>query len=195
VTEATYGLPIFRWPADTEVRDAIHSWWRANQEAGRASVLFAHPVGKAQRLLALVDPSIGPIYCHEAVESVNHSYREAGIGLPPTRAADGVPDRRSLILAPPSAHGSSWARRVGPASTALASGWMRIRGTRRRRSLDRGFAFSDHADWPALQRAIEATRAERVWVAGGFRGAMVRWIEEHGGTAFALEGQWEEAEP
>ena len=195
VTEATYGLPIFRWPADMEVRDAIHSWWRANQEAGRASLLFTHPLGKAQRLLALLDPSIGPILCDEAVERVNRLYREHGIELAPTTTADGVSDRRSLILAPPSAHGSAWAKRFGPASTALASGWMRIRGTRRRRSLDRGFAFSDHADWAGLLRAIEETRAERVWVTGGFRGAIVRWIEEHGGVAFPAEGQWEEAEP
>ncbi|MBV8906471.1 MAG: ligase-associated DNA damage response exonuclease [Acidobacteriia bacterium] len=195
VTEATYGLPIFRWRPDAEVRDTIHSWWRANQQAGRVSLLFAHPIGKAQRLLALLDSSIGPIYCHEAVESVNRLYREHGIELPPASAANAIPYPGSLILAPPSANGSAWAKRFGPASNALASGWMRIRGTRRRRSLDRGFAFSDHADWPALLRAVEATRAEAVCVTGGFRGAMVRWIEEHGGAAFALEGQWEEAEP
>jgi putative mRNA 3-end processing factor len=194
VTEATYGLPIFRWRAAPEIRDAITAWWRANQEAGRASLLFAHPVGKAQRLLSLVESGAGPVYCHETVEAVNAIYRQQGVALPPTTLADGE-WRRALILAPPSAHGTAWARRFGPASTALASGWMRIRGTRRRRSLDRGFAFSDHADWPDLLRAIVQTRAERVWVTSGFRNAMVRWIEEHGGSAFAVEGRWEEAEP
>jgi putative mRNA 3-end processing factor len=197
VTEATYGLPIFRWPSDTAIRGAIHEWWRANQHAGRVSLLHAHPVGKAQRLLALVDPSIGPIYCHEAVEAINEIYRGQGIELPPTaRVEDDERGRHSaLVLAPSSAHGSEWARHFGPASTALASGWMRIRGTRRRRSLDRGFVFSNHADWSALLRVIQETHAENVWVTGEFRGPVARWIEEHGGQALALEGRWEEAEP
>jgi putative mRNA 3-end processing factor len=201
VTEASYGLPIFRWRPASDVRDAILDWRRANQESGRASLLFAHPLGKAQRLLSLLDIATGPgafgqIYCHESVETVNEIYRQQGVALPQTGLANGDGDwRRALILAPPSAHGSAWERRFGPASTALASGWMRIRGTRRRRSLDRGFAFSDHADWPDLLRAIAETHAERVWVTAGFRNPMVRWIEEHGGRAFAVEGRWEEAEP
>jgi putative mRNA 3-end processing factor len=195
VTEATYGLPIFRWRSDAEILDAIHLWWRANQEAGRASLLFAHRTGKAQRLLAGLDASLGPIYCHDAIESVNQIYRGQGISLAPTKPASANGDpRRALILAPPSVHNSPWSRRFAPASTALASGWMRIRGTRRRRSLDRGFAFSDHADWPALLSAIHETRAERVWVTGGFRNPVARWIAEHGGDARAVEGQWEEAE-
>jgi putative mRNA 3-end processing factor len=130
------------------------------------------------------------------VEAINEIYRQQGVALPPTALANGHGDfRRALILAPPSAHGTPWARRFGPASTALASGWMRIRGTRRRRSLDRGFAFSDHADWPDLLHAIAETRAERVWVTAGFRNPVVRWIEEHGGSAVAVEGRWEEEEP
>ena len=141
--------------------DAIHAWWRANQEAGRASLLFAHPLGKAQRLLALLDPAIGPIYTHGAVEGFNRIYRDQGIALAPTIHVEGSgPWTRALVVAPPSAHGSPWERRFGSASTAFASGWMRIRGTRRRRSLDRGFVFSDHADWSGLLRAIEATGAD-----------------------------------
>ncbi|HLI84461.1 MAG TPA: ligase-associated DNA damage response exonuclease [Bryobacteraceae bacterium] len=181
ITEATYGLPIFRWRPASEVRDGILAWWRANRDAGRASLLFAHPVGKAQRLLALLDAPPEPIYCHESVEAVNAIYRRQAIALPSTALANGQGDwRHALILAPP--------------STALASGWMRIRGTRRRRSLDRGFALSDHADWPDLLRAIAETRAERVWVTAGFRGPVARWIAEHGGSAVAIEGRWEEAE-
>jgi putative mRNA 3-end processing factor len=195
VTEATYGLPVFRWRAANDIRDAILAWWRANREAGRASLLFAHPVGKAQRLLSLLDNMPDPIYCHESIEVVNAIYREQGISLSQTAPANGEGDwRRALILAPPSAHGTPWTRRFGPASTALASGWMRIRGARRRRSLDRGFPFSDHADWPDLLRAIAETRAERVWVTAGFRNPLARWIAEHGGSALAIEGRWEEAE-
>ena len=192
VTESTFGLPIFRWSAESEVIDAIHAWWRGNQEAGRASLLFAHPLGKAQRLLAALDPSLGPVYTHGAVERINRVYREQGIAMiPTTPATAGGHWARSLIVAPPSSHGSPWERRFGAASTALASGWMRIRGTRRRRSLDRGFVLSDHADWPGLLRAIEETRAECVWVTHGYRGPLVRWLEEHGRRALAVEARFE----
>ena len=196
VTESTFGLPIFRWPAETEIRGALHAWWRANQDAGRASLLFAHPLGKAQRLLALLDPAIGPIYTHGAVEGFNQIYREQGITLAPTTPVDGGgPWARALVVAPPSAHGSLWERRFGARSTAFASGWMRIRGTRRRRSLDRGFVFSDHADWSGLLRAIEATGAQSVWVTHGYRAPMVRWLTERGLQALSVETRFEEAEP
>lgn len=195
VTEATFGLPVFRWPAEGEVINAIHAWWRTNQETGRASLLFAHPLGKAQRLLALLDPSIGPIYSHEAVEQITGIYRAQGIALAPTiEVADNGPWSRALVLAPPSAHGSSWERSFGSASTGFVSGWMRIRGTRRRRSLDRGFVLSDHADWSGLLRAIEESRAECVWVTEGYRVPMVRWLEEHGRRALAIETRFEEDE-
>ena len=124
------------------------------------SLLFAHPIGQAQSLLAGIDSSIGPIHSHEAVEEINQLYRAQGVGIPPTT----VPvSSRSLVLAPPSSQGSPWARTLGNVSTAMASGWMRIRGTRRRRSLDRGFVVSNHADWPDLLRAIEQTGAEDGW--------------------------------
>jgi putative mRNA 3-end processing factor len=195
VTEGTFGLPIFRWPAEGEVIAAIHTWWRANQEAGRSSLLFGHPQGKAQRLLALLDPSIGPILTHPAVEQITEIYRGQGIALAPTAPlGDRAAWSRALILAPPSAQGQ---RTALPhlASTALASGWMRIRGTRRRRSLDRGFVLSDHADWNGLLRAVDESRAECVWVTDDYRAPMVRWLEEHGRKALAVETRFEEDEP
>jgi putative mRNA 3-end processing factor len=196
ITEASFALPIFRWPDASEVRDAVHTWWSANQQAGSATLLFTHPVGQAQRLLAMLDPSTGPIYNHESIESVTAIYRKQDIRLAPaTLVGDRGDWRQALILAPPSAHGSTWARRFGGASTALASGWMRIRGTRRRRSLDRGFVLSDHADWPALLRAIENTHAERIWATGAFRGPLARWLQERGREAQAVETPFDEAEP
>ena len=192
VTESTFGLPIFRWPPEAEVVAAIHSWWRGNQEAGQSSLLFAHPLGKAQRMLSLLDASIGPIYTHGAVERMNAIYRGQGIELAATTHAGNSGDwRRALILAPPSSHGSRWERWFGAASTAFVSGWMRIRGTRRRRSLDRGFVLSDHADWSGLLRVIEETRAETVWVTHGFRAPLVRWLREHGRNALAVDANFE----
>lgn len=185
VTESTFALPIFRWPAGRETIGAIESWWRANQDAGRASLLFGYPLGKLQRVLASLDASIGPIACHGAVERYNILYRAAGIGIPASTARKDY--SRALIVAPPSAHHSPWTRRFGEASTALASGWMRIRGTRRRRSLDRGFVLSDHADWPQLLRAIDESGAGTVWAVHGYRAPLVRWLHEQGRQAVAIE--------
>jgi len=192
VTESTFALPIFRWPAASDVVTAIEAWWRANQEAGKASLLFGYPLGKAQRVLAALDPTIGPIVCHGAVERYNRIYRGQGIALPtPAELKD---YSRALIVAPPDAHNSPWSRRFGPASTAMVSGWMRIRGTRRRRSLDRGFVLSDHADWPSLLRAIDETGAATVWVTHGYRAPLVRWLDEHGRQAVSVETRLAEPE-
>ena len=185
ITESTFGLPIYRWPTQAALFAEINAWWRANAEAGRASVLFAYAFGKAQRLLHGVDASIGPIVTHGAVEPLNQVYRAAGVALPPTfTVSDPLLDKsalgRSLVVAPPSAAGTPWLKRFGPHSDAFASGWMLMRGKRRRRGVDRGFVMSDHADWPGLQRAVAATGAERVFVTHGSVAVMVRWLEEQG---------------
>jgi putative mRNA 3-end processing factor len=195
ITESTFGLPIYRWLPQDDVFTAINAWWRANQEAGRASLLFAYSLGKAQRLIAGVDAGIGSIFCHGAVQRLNGIYRESGVSLPdtvPTGEVESGHDwSRSLIVAPPSCNGTPWMRKFGAVSTGFASGWMRLRGARRRESLDRGFVLSDHADWPGLLAAIDATGAEQVLVTHGYRAQLVRWLDEHGRSAQALDTQYE----
>ncbi len=183
VTGAVFGLPVFRWPDEASVMAAVHGWWQGNREAGKVSLLYAYPLGKAQRLLAALDPAVGPIHVHEEVERFSRIYRERGVAL----AATGAVGAGALVLAPPAMRGTPWARSFGKTSDGMVSGWMRIRGTRRRRSLDRGFVLSDHADWPELLRAIDETHAETVWVTGGFRAPLVRWLEEHGRRAVAAD--------
>ena len=185
VTESTFGLPIFRWGDAARTVAEIQQWWHANRQAGRASILFAYPVGKAQRILSLLDAGAGPLVFHEPVERVNTVYRAQGIPLP--QASGNADYSEALIVAAPGAQGSAWLRRFAPASTAFASGWMRIRGPRRRLSLDRGFVISDHADWPALLQAIGQTGAETVWVTHGYIAPLVRWLEERGKQAVAVE--------
>src|SRR5512134_2443170 len=133
---------------------------------------MGYALGKAQRLIAGLDPSVGPILTHGAVERMTGVYRAGGVSLPPTTYTGAEGRRRdwngAMVIAPPSASASPWARRFGDAATAFASGWMRVRGARRRRSVDRGFTLSDHVDWPGLLAAIDATGAERVWVTHGF---------------------------
>ena len=195
ITESTFGLPIYRWQPEREVTDEINRWWSANAEAGRTSLLYGYALGKAQRLIAGLDPAIGPILTHGAVERMTAVYRAGGVHLPPTSHA-GAGTRReiprgAIVVAPPSADASPWSRRFGPSSNAFASGWMRLRGARRRRSLDRGFALSDHADWPGLLSAIEATGAASVWVTHGYTAVLTRWLSEHGIDAHAVATRFE----
>ncbi len=198
ITESTFGLPIYRWRAQREVMAEINTWWATNAAAGRASLLLGYSFGKAQRLLAGVDASIGPIVVHSAVQALNRAYVDAGVALPATHLLTEVEDaaslKRALVVAPPAVLGSAWAKRFGDASDAFASGWMQLRGGRRRQGLDRGFVLSDHADWPGLQRAIAATGAERVIVTHGYEAVMVRWLQQQGlqagsfRTEFGVEG-------
>ena len=193
ITESTFGLPIYRWPAPSSVFADVNDWWRENAAAGRASLLFGYGLGKAQRLLAGLDSSIGPILVHGAVDRMTALYRQAGIALPPTEyatPAKGVATG-AIVVAPPGVDGSAWARKFGAHSTAFASGWMLVRGARRRRSVDRGFTLSDHVDWPQLLQAIRETGAERVLVTHGFTGPVVRWLREHGLQADALATRYE----
>jgi putative mRNA 3-end processing factor len=183
ITESTFGLPIYRWRAQREVLADINAWWQSNADAGRASLLLGYSFGKAQRLLAGLDASIGPIVVHGAVDTLNDAYRAAGVDLPAAHAIDDLPReqlRRAIAIAPPAVQGSAWARRLGEASDAFASGWMQLRGARRRQGVDRGFVLSDHADWPGLQRAIAATGAQRVIVTHGYEAVMVRWLAQQG---------------
>jgi putative mRNA 3-end processing factor len=195
VTETTFGLPIYRWKPEREIFDDIDAWWRTNQSAGKASLLLGYSLGKAQRLLAGVDASIGPIFIHGSLTRINACYRLAGCKLPEMLQAPqverGYDFSRSLIVAPPSVQGTPWLRRFGALSDAFASGWMAVRGTRRRRSVDRGFALSDHVDWPSMLQAVELTGAERVLTTHGFADATSRFLREQGLDSSPLATQFE----
>ncbi|MBX3451911.1 MAG: ligase-associated DNA damage response exonuclease [Planctomycetaceae bacterium] len=190
ITESTFGMPIYRWPDPQAVTREINDWWRANAAEGVASLLMAYSLGKAQRLLGSLDPSIGPIFTHDAVEPLSDCYRRAGINLPATQRPEDWAERggfgTAMVIAPPSVVGSPWFQQFGAVATAFASGWMMVRGTRRRRNIARGFVVSDHADWPELIATIRATEAERVLVTHGSVAVLVRWLREHGWDAGPL---------
>jgi putative mRNA 3-end processing factor len=156
--------------------------------------VFAYSLGKAQRILRHLDPEIGPIVCHGAVEPFNAIYREQGVALPPTVTVnDGLTKKqlgRALVLAPPSAAHSPWLKRFGGHSDAFASGWMQVRGNRRRRGVDQGFALSDHADWPGLLQAIAATGASRVFATHGGVAPLVRYLQENGLDAQGIAAEY-----
>ena len=190
ITECTFGLPVFRWRPQSQVVEDIARWWAANAAEGRTSLLAAYSFGKAQRLLAALPPQ-GPILTHGAVEEVNQILRAQGYPLPDTirvtREVTAKTHPGALVIAPPSALATPWARRFEPAEEAMASGWMAVRGIRRRRGLERGFALSDHADWDGLNAAIAATGATRVLPTHGYTDAFARWLRERGLDAQPLE--------
>lgn len=187
ITECTFGLPVFKWQDQADVAQELNSWWANNAAQGKASILGAYSLGKAQRLLSMVDPEIGPILTHGAVENTNAVLRTQGYALPDTIHV--TPDLNAkahpgaLVIAPPSALGSQWARRFGVSSTAFASGWMRLRGVRRRRAADRGFVISDHADWDGLMSAITMTGAENIYATHGYTDIFARWLNSEGWNA------------
>lgn len=184
ISESTFGLPVYKWKPQPEIMSDINEWWRKNAENGVASVLLGYALGKAQRIIQNVDHSIGPIYTHGAVENINELMRGNGIGLHDTeKVTDSISKasyRNALIIAPPSALATPWLKRFDPYSIAIASGWMRLRGARRRRAVDRGFVLSDHADWDELNEAVKATGAERVYVTHGYTAVFARWLSENG---------------
>lgn len=198
VMECTFGLPVYRWRPDAEVFAGINEWWSRNADNGITSLLYGYALGKAQRLLAGLDPSIGPILVHGAVDSLLACYKEEGIPLPATLPAttDNAKAHKgkAIVIAPPSAAGTSWTRKFAPFSTAFASGWMQVRGMRRRRALDRGFVVSDHADWPALVATAKESGAQEIWATHGQTSAFSRYLSGLGITATPLETQFASTE-
>lgn len=186
ITESTFGLPIFRWPDARAVAGEITDWWRAARANGKIACLGAYSLGKAQRLLALLPQDAGPILCHGAVARINEIYRACGVHLPPWAEWQGDAPEGSLIIAPPQALSGAMITRKGGVEMGFVSGWMALRGLRRRRAMGRGFVISDHADWPDLLTAIKATGAQELRVTHGYRDTLARYLRETGLDAHPL---------
>jgi putative mRNA 3-end processing factor len=189
ITESTFGLPIYQWRAQREIAAQINTWWAENAAAGVTSVLYAYGLGKAQRVLSMVDATIGPLFVHSAVAPLNEVYGAAGFALPAAQKLSDMPIKNTgaLVIVPPSGVAQAGLpARWGEVSDATASGWMQLRGARRRQSVDRGFVLSDHADWPGLLRAIAASEASTVLVTHGQVAPLVRHLSEKGLDARAL---------
>lgn len=194
ITECTFGLPAFKWAPQGEVMHDINTWWAQNKADGKCSVLFAYSLGKAQRLLKHLDPSIGKIMTHGAIEKMTQVLRPM-IDMPATeritRDTRKEDFKGSLVLAPPATHGSTWIRKMVPYVTASASGWMAFRGARRRRAIDKGFVMSDHCDWPSLLESIKATGAEKIICTHGYTDIFSKYLRSIGYDARTEETQYE----
>ena len=194
ISEATFALPAYRWQPTPQVARDILDWWRGNRDQGVASVLFAYALGKVQRILAeLAALTDEPVYLHGAATALVEAYRTAGVAMLPTLPATVAKSANyagALILAPPGAAGSPWMRRFGEHRTGFCSGWMRVRGDRRRRGYDRGFVLSDHADWPSLLRTFRDTGAGRILLTHGHTDIMCRYLQEQGVDATDLRTEY-----
>lgn len=195
ITESTFGLPIYKWCPQQEVFDDMNNWWKRNNQNGITSIIFGYALGKAQRVLSGLDSSFGRIFTHGAVENINKCYRESGVRLPETTYIGDVTDKEefkgAMIVAPPSADSAVWTKKFGVISTAFASGWMQIRGNKRRRNVDKGFVLSDHVDWDSLIQAIKDTGAEQICVTHGYTSQLVKWLNENGWSAGSIPTQYE----
>ncbi len=188
ITESTFGLPVYHWKENQEILKEINDWWRNNASLNVTSILFCYALGKAQRVIQGLE-NIGPVYCHGAVENTNEVLRNAGLMIGSTelltRDVRNEELSKALVIAPPSADSDAWLKKFKDVSTAAASGWMALRGTRRRRNLDRGFVMSDHADWNGLLSAIKSSEAEKVAVTHGYAPIFAKYLNEIGIQATA----------
>ena len=194
ISESTFGLPIFKWRPQAEIFSEINAWWKHNTENGKASILVGYALGKAQRLLKGLDPAIGNIFAHGAVFNINEILRTAGVAIPHvSRLTYDIPKseyKNALILAPTSVLGSPWLKKFDPYAIGYCSGWMQVRGNKRRQALDRGFVVSDHVDWNALHEAIALTGAEKIYITHGYTAVFVKWLNENGKDAYELETEF-----
>lgn len=194
ITECTFGLPAFKWKPQAEVMQDINQWWQDNKAEGRTSVLFGYSLGKAQRLLKHLNPDVGKIYTHGAIENMTDVLREM-VDFPETTRVTRETTKKelngNLVLAPPSAHGGTWIRKMVPYVTASASGWMTFRGARRRRAIDKGFVMSDHCDWDGLLNSIKATGCEKVICTHGYTDIFSKYLRELGYDARTQDTQYE----
>lgn len=182
VSECTFGLPIYKWEPQAKIFEAVNAWCRLNASKGLNSVIFGYSLGKAQRILNNLDFSVGEVFAHGAIWNTNQALLKNGLKIPdvPKVTAD-IPKARykgALIIAPPSAMGTPWMKKFSPYRTAICSGWMNIRGARRRRAADTGFVLSDHADWEGLIAAIKASEAEKVYLTHGNTAVFGKYLEE-----------------
>jgi putative mRNA 3-end processing factor len=198
ITESTFALPIYRWKAQETVYEEMRQWINRNKAQGRSSVFMAYSLGKAQRVIDAVHQISEDIYVHGAIWNTHETLLNAGFRLPQVKRI--LPDtpkqllKGAVVIAPPSAEGSSWMQRFAPYAVGICSGWMQVRGNARRRNADAGFALSDHADWDGLLSAIDATGASKVFVTHGFQSVLSRYLNEKGIAAAEVKTAYGEDE-
>ena len=183
ITESTFGMPIYNWLSESEIQKQMQNWVYNNQQHNRTSVFIGYSLGKAQRIMKLVD-GVDKIYVHSAIHNLNVAIEGSGISLPKTELLNYDFKKEDLqnkiVIMPPALLGSKLLKKIPNAATAICSGWMQVRGNRRWQAVDAGFAVSDHADWNGLLSAVKATEAEKVYVTHGSQATFSKYLNEIG---------------
>jgi putative mRNA 3-end processing factor len=178
ITESTFGMPVYKFPEADTVHGQINNWVNDNVSQGYNSVLIGYALGKAQRILDALTTT-RPILLHSTIHNTNEA-----VGFDNSRFIKFTSEFKKedifpgVVVATGTALGSAWMRRFEPYRLALCSGWMQLRGARRRSNADKGFVMSDHADWDGLNNAVLATGAENVYVTHGYKSTYARWLRE-----------------
>ncbi|WP_299049851.1 ligase-associated DNA damage response exonuclease [uncultured Polaribacter sp.] len=197
ITESTFGLPVYKWKEETELQEELQNWVYQNQQNNRTSVFFGYSLGKAQRLLKLLE-GVDDIFVHSAIDNLNNALISSGIDLPKSTLITAdfkkAAVQNKIVILPPALLGSKLLKRIPNAATAICSGWMHIRGNRRWKGVDAGFAVSDHADWDGLLSAVKATEAEKVYVTHGSQAVFSKYLNEIGIEAHELKTEFGEDE-
>ncbi|APY07314.1 DNA ligase-associated DEXH box helicase [Winogradskyella sp. J14-2] len=193
ITESTFGLPIYNWKKETILQKELWNWVKTNQSNNRTSVFLGYSLGKAQRLLSLLD-GCDDIYAHRSIYNINQAISTSGIKLPEAKLWSAELNKKILqnkiVIAPPALLGSRMLKRLPNPATAICSGWMQIRGNRRWQAVDAGFAVSDHADWNGLIAAVKASEAEQVYVTHGSQAVFSKYLNEIGIKANELKTEY-----
>lgn len=198
ITESTFGLPVYHWQDQKWVFNEMEEWCKNNRNNDQLSILYGYSLGKAQRILQGLPESVGPIFTHSTIEAVLNVMRNQGVSLKNTIPVNEHLTRAELlsgvIIAPPAVQNSNWLKKFEPIRNGVVSGWMALRGARRRRNADKGFVLSDHADWEGLNEAISLTGAENVFVTHGYTDILSKWLIDKGLNAHPLETNFERDE-
>lgn len=199
VSESTFGLPIYRWQSVAEQEDQLKRWVLSNKKNGKTSVFVGYSLGKSQRIMQALK-EFDDLYVHYSIAKLNEAYESVGIALPKYTVADLREDKKHLngkiVIVPPALVDNPALKKIPNLAYAICSGWMQIRGARRWRSADAGFAISDHADWQGLIAAIKATKAEKVYITHGQTAVFSRYLNEIGINANEVQTVYgEEEEP
>jgi putative mRNA 3-end processing factor len=196
ITESTFGLPIYKWKSEEELQQELQDWIVQNQQNNRTSVFLGYSLGKAQRIMKLVEKE--EIYVHSAIHNLNKAIENSGITLPTTKLLTAdfkkTEIQNKIVILPPALLGSKMIKKIPNAATAICSGWMQIRGNRRWKGVDAGFAVSDHADWDGLLSTVKATEAEKVYVTHGSQAVFSKYLNEIGIEAHELKTEFGEDE-
>ncbi|PZP48867.1 MAG: ligase-associated DNA damage response exonuclease [Pseudopedobacter saltans] len=193
ITESTFGLPIYNWLSIEQQNEQLRQWVLHNQQIGKTSVFIGYSLGKSQRIMKALE-GMGDIFVHYSITTLNEAYESVGIDLPAWQPVDLRENVKHLdqqiVLLPPALFDSKVIKKIPNASEAICSGWMQVRGARRWRSADAGFAISDHADWQDLLTAVKATGAEKVYVTHGQTAIFSKYLNEIGIHAVELHTEF-----